>query len=349
MSGSYVMCIRKICRNIASSALIVLVTLLMLELVLQCAAFVLGGRQTAENSPLSDKAKRVVFLGDSHTYGLYLSEQESFPAQLEQLWNAAGSAPQMEAVNLGYPGTNSSRILKSLPAVIDKLKPDVIVVLVGINDFWTAPVSVNDEQDASAHIIDWLFRHSRVFKLCYMLQKQSYNKNLLQVDQSRRQLKYSVEGNAEFLKAVKEGGSLSQFDNDSAVQYDGNEFAIGAIFDPQVSQNSKPMPALKKNLLAIADIAASKQVKILFLTYLNDNPLFVSVNNQYRLLQQKHKAAVLDMSAFYREQCQPAQSCDAYFFPDMHPNAAGYHEMALKILPVLKQVLATEPLNTAVN
>ena len=43
--------------------------------------------------------KRILTVGDSHTYGLYLERHQAYPAQLQQQWDAQPDAP------LGYgPG-----------------------------------------------------------------------------------------------------------------------------------------------------------------------------------------------------------------------------------------------------
>lgn len=320
-----------------------LISLLLLETVLQVGARYMQQQNIQATQALPNAVKRVLFLGDSHTFGLYLPEAESYPRQLERLWATDGAQPLTDFINLGYPGTNSSRIRKSLPDILETMKPDVIVVLVGINDFWTAPVAIDEREEATTNITDWLYQHSRAFQLVYMLQKQAVNKSLLQVDQLPRQYRFSEENNARFIDAVRNNRPRQQSDKDndinSAVQFGSRHFEIGVQFD--ASKKNRPMLALRNNLQAIVDIAIRKHVQVLLLTYMNNKDLFISVNQQYRNLPNLASAELLDLSSFHQEHCPPTGPCDAYFFPDLHPNAAGYHELSVRVLPVLRRMLAT--------
>jgi lysophospholipase L1-like esterase len=321
-----------------ATIIVIFFSLLLLEAVLQLASWYLRqGNNNRHEFLLTDAMHRVVFLGDSHTYGIYLPESDSYPAQLSKMWNEDTSLPKIDVINLGYPGTNSSRILKSLPDVIESLKPDVLVVLVGINDFWMAPVSLDKNETRITRFMDWFRQNSRTFKLIYIVQQNMVNKSKLKVDQSAREWKYSSDLNNAFNEGLRGKRDLKSFDMDSAVQYGEKEFAIGAKFGSE--KISEPMPRLRDNLFSIASFAKEKDIKVLFVTYMNNGPLFASVNGQYKILGKKGRQTVLDLSDFYEKNCQSGLECNAYFFPDMHPNAAGYREMAVRIMPALQQLL----------
>lgn len=63
------------------------VLLLACELLLQLGALVVHGQSRLVPAQWLTGNTRVLALGDSNTYGLYLKEEESWPAQLQQLWN----------------------------------------------------------------------------------------------------------------------------------------------------------------------------------------------------------------------------------------------------------------------
>ncbi|HYG64380.1 MAG TPA: GDSL-type esterase/lipase family protein [Thermoanaerobaculia bacterium] len=82
---------------------------------------------------------RVVFIGDSWTFGLGVSEAESFPSQLEALARQAGAAGpggrrQVEVRNLGLPGYNTMNELAALDFFFDRLRPDAVVICPTAND-----------------------------------------------------------------------------------------------------------------------------------------------------------------------------------------------------------------------
>lgn len=78
---------------------------------------------------------RVVFLGDSWTFGLGVSEEESFPRQVEALANGLGAAKgKVVAINLGLPGYNTLNEVAALEFFYDRLQPDAVVICPTPND-----------------------------------------------------------------------------------------------------------------------------------------------------------------------------------------------------------------------
>ncbi|HKV10640.1 MAG TPA: SGNH/GDSL hydrolase family protein, partial [Thermoanaerobaculia bacterium] len=78
---------------------------------------------------------RVVFLGDSWTFGMGISEEESFPRQFEALANRLGAANgRVVAFNLGLPGYNVGNEVAALEFFYDRLRPDAVVLCPTPND-----------------------------------------------------------------------------------------------------------------------------------------------------------------------------------------------------------------------
>lgn len=140
---------------------------LLLELLLQLGALAVSVTGRERSSGWSTEGLRILAMGDSNTYGLWLEREQAYPAVLEREWNRLYSSPQIEVINLGYPGTNSSRILKDLPAAIEKYSPDLVTMMVGVNDFWIPPSEGVGPRTSGVE--RWLRAHSRVYKLWYML------------------------------------------------------------------------------------------------------------------------------------------------------------------------------------
>ena len=79
---------------------------------------------------------RIVFLGDSCTYGFGLEEPQSLPRRVETLLrkNWGDSAPKIEAVNLAVPGYTSFQGVRQARRHLARLSPDVVVIGFGFND-----------------------------------------------------------------------------------------------------------------------------------------------------------------------------------------------------------------------
>jgi len=86
---------------------------------------------------------RVVFLGDSWTFGMGVRREESFPHQLATLANARRrNGREIEAWSLALPGYNTFNELAALDFFFERLQPDAVVVCPTMNDV-----------DSSGHVL----------------------------------------------------------------------------------------------------------------------------------------------------------------------------------------------------
>jgi hypothetical protein len=78
---------------------------------------------------------RVVFVGDSWTFGLGVSEAQAFPRQVQDLArDHSGSTRPVEAWSLALPGYNLLNEVAALETFADQLQPDAVVFCPTIND-----------------------------------------------------------------------------------------------------------------------------------------------------------------------------------------------------------------------
>jgi len=89
------------------------------------------GRETA----LARRAdvKRIVFVGDSQTWGYGVGDDETIPAQLERLMNDGG-ATRYEALNLGVGGYGTDQAFLKYVLQGRRYAPDIVVLTVFKND-----------------------------------------------------------------------------------------------------------------------------------------------------------------------------------------------------------------------
>jgi lysophospholipase L1-like esterase len=116
----------------------VLLSLILSEGLLQTGAWIVRLR-TAPEPIWTGTNRHVLCLGDSNTYGLFLERSEAYPAVLQQLWNERPSLGTAEILNLGVPGTNSSKLRSLIDRILWALAPDTVLIMIGANDAWTMP------------------------------------------------------------------------------------------------------------------------------------------------------------------------------------------------------------------
>ena len=91
-----------------------------------CFCLLAGCTQSAKLPPLAGDGVLLAF-GDSLTFGTGAAEGESYPAVLERLTGH-------KVLNYGVPGEISAAGLARLPAVLEREKPDLLILCHGAND-----------------------------------------------------------------------------------------------------------------------------------------------------------------------------------------------------------------------
>jgi len=85
---------------------------------------------------------RIVCFGDSSTFGIGATMEDTWPSQLQELLqqdDAFGdltSDRRFEVINAGVPGYTSYQGLQYMRQEIDRLQPDIVMASYANNDFW---------------------------------------------------------------------------------------------------------------------------------------------------------------------------------------------------------------------
>lgn len=321
--------LKKILLLLGKGGMICLITLLLLEIVLQVASRFIEKRPhpfTGKEAPLDGKL-RIVMMGDSNTYGLYLKEDESYPSVFEKKWNARHPDQPVEVINLGFPGTNSSRVLKSIPDVIQTFSPDVITVMVGVNDYWMAPVETKEAINTVSPFLVWCREHVRIYKLMYMLRRQFYQPDKLEIDDEGRHLQFDENRLEQYKKSLDGGAPPVVGDKPFSIRYGDTRFDIGYILD--VGRDENPAEDMKQNLIRMADVANAHGIKLVFISYAFYEYPQKMANWQMKAVSKSHGVDLINVAKIFRQECGLGEvRCQQLFFPDYHPSAEGYRVIA---------------------
>ncbi len=93
----------------------------------------LGWRGSREYSEKKHSTFRILFLGDSFTYGIGVNDAQTFAARVEKTLNADHLS--VEVMNAGCPGKGTDYELKLFQTVGYKFHPDLTVLCFFCNDF----------------------------------------------------------------------------------------------------------------------------------------------------------------------------------------------------------------------
>ena len=287
-----------------------LILLVTLEAGLQIAARLLKDESRAGIARFVTQRQRVLFLGDSNTYGLYVEHSQAYPAVFERAWNERYADRPIEVVNLAYPGTNSSRILRELPHILRSFRPDTIVLMVGSNDYWTTPVAPAEASSFAMRAGEWLWDWSRVYRLLFMLRRTVAARSELSIEANER-------------------------GNEAMLRYGGDSIVLGFEGRPAYAAFQTPMisDALVANLNAISKSTREAGVRLLLLTYPAERRFYGPANKQIRRVAEEASIPLVDLAARFRPE-RKTGSCDL-LFGDLHPTVSGHALAAEHLLETL--------------
>ena len=146
---------------------------LLLESALHLTGFALK-RLTSRASDATKEAGafRILCIGDSNTYGAGVERHEAYPAQLERALTEAHPIRNFEVLNLGVPGSNSSQVLHRLPTYVSHYRPDLLIVLTGVNDFWNVSEREEVLEQTALDRLHALLSWSSLYRLALLVREE---------------------------------------------------------------------------------------------------------------------------------------------------------------------------------
>jgi lysophospholipase L1-like esterase len=357
-------------RYVSTFLIGLLIVLLLLEVILQAGALLVKENAWRAKAHWLTGHVRVLALGDSNTYGLYLPAEESYPAQLEKQWNAQHPDLPIEMINLGYPGTNSFRLLANLPDILDTFKPDLVLLMIGFNDFWTPVETITTLRTPSW--TEKILYHSRVYKLGYMLWQNYFAKqHAAPVDTGERMLgglsgvnlsaaeirsieqetglaladietgKVDVANNAE-LKTKLETALRQVMDERkqhaakpdilNTVKVGEKTFSLG-IAEGAMAGNSKQM---EQNLMAMLELLRAHNMPYFLLDYPSNHGYYPAANRKIQKVAEQTHSRFIRLDNTFTPECRnKPESCPELFFYDGHATAKGNAAVSATVIKSL--------------
>ncbi|HEB91577.1 MAG TPA: hypothetical protein ENI85_18525 [Deltaproteobacteria bacterium] len=157
---------RKLKPHLLRILLFTVVLFVTLEIGLQMAAIILPRFLVRSDDPVSGvEGTTILCVGDSHTFGAPLPEEDAYPSQLRRRLNRDPRLPAVRVVNLGIPGQNSAMVANRLEAQIERYRPDLVIVWVGLNNSWNfSEFDLARSEGSDIRWRQWLL-HSKVLRL----------------------------------------------------------------------------------------------------------------------------------------------------------------------------------------
>lgn len=278
---------------------------LIIEAILQIGALVVSSRQPGLGSWTDKGALRVLAVGDSNTYGLHLTDRDqAYPKVLQKMWNARFPQRPIEVINAGVPGTNSSKLRNEFPALLRTFHPDVVTIMIGVNDFWTEPEAIRPLDAENAEEPFSLWKYSRLYRLIYMIMRAA--------DQPEVEVEFA---NPEEYRP-----------NRGAVRYGEETFDLG-----WTRQAAGTVPGWEErhtdNCKVLVDQARAAGASVIFLTYASPSPSYAAASLMVRKAAESTGTPLVDVQPVFQLPC-PQGDCRDLYYPSQHPTAKGHRLIA---------------------
>jgi len=148
-------------RRLFSVILGILLFFIFLELGLRIFGFLyINSKRVKNTSDVNPEAIRIVFLGDSWTFGSDAPAGKGYVNIFEKLLKGQFPDKNIQIFNYAYPSSNSSQNTMLFLNKILQIKPHILIALIGINNGWNVSDILNVQK-----IMDCLYYNLQSTKI----------------------------------------------------------------------------------------------------------------------------------------------------------------------------------------
>ncbi|MFT5387039.1 MAG: tetratricopeptide (TPR) repeat protein [Lysobacterales bacterium] len=141
----------------------IFLVLIILEFFLRLSGFLYLSFQERDNKELLKQKDtiRIMCIGESTTA---LGGKDSYPTQLQEILNDRVENKKYVVINKGIPGIDSNTIITNLSEWIQQYNPNIVVVMMGINNHNSFVVSKETNNK-----IEMLFKKTKIYKVYHFI------------------------------------------------------------------------------------------------------------------------------------------------------------------------------------
>jgi lysophospholipase L1-like esterase len=313
---------RRLARGAVLALGSLLAALVLLELSLQLASRFVGDRSGAWRAGAT---RRVLCVGDSHTYGALVRRQEAFPAQLQRLLEE--SEPGVwSVVNLGVPGLSSTQVRNRLPVWLSRYQPDVVVAWSGVNDSWNVS-EVEETQGGLRLALEQLALRSRVYRLL----RVKLHDLALERDAARGRRVWEI-AKVEGAHSLEETWTVRR---DGRIERITHERLAPNRYAPDAEVEARA----ESDYAAMAQITDAAGARLVLVEYPLDAGMFAAANRAMRRVGERLAIPVVDSKA---SQARVPPEQHEWLWAG-HPNGAIYREIAIDAEKVVREAAGPPP------
>jgi lysophospholipase L1-like esterase len=198
--------------------------------------------------------------------------------------------------------------VNGLPGWIETFRPDVVTVLVGVDDAWTIPSPPQEGPAPARGIVE---RHSRAYRAFLLLRRRLHPV----------ELETSIDPTGTFDR----GGGRARY----------GDVEVPFRWTRRTAPDRRWHAQLDANLRELIRQGRELGVQLVLLTYPTELDDYGPANSIVRLAAHGADAALVDLAKMFGPSC-PVPECPELLLPDHHPNARGHRRIAEMLLQRLR-------------
>lgn len=120
--------------------LVIVFVILILEVTLHVWGILYLNKFYTESKlreKINSESRMILCLGESSTIGIWVSQNDSYPAQLERMLRSYFDTDNIHVVVPPHVGQNTSQMANRIRQYIKLYRPEVIVMMAGCNNHWS--------------------------------------------------------------------------------------------------------------------------------------------------------------------------------------------------------------------
>lgn len=165
----------RIPRFLGSLILVLIMSLLLGELGLRLLGLFQDHRLRSVTE-ISRGSFRIVFLGNSHTYGQGVRPEETYSKVLENFFRKEAPSAKVEVIQLGIVNGTTRKLLQRMKSFLPKTRPQLVVMMAGEANTWNRQGFSDYVAEARGHGAETFdlkefLSHSYVLKWIYSLKE----------------------------------------------------------------------------------------------------------------------------------------------------------------------------------
>jgi lysophospholipase L1-like esterase len=298
---------------------VVAATLVLAEATLQIASWLVHDRETVWRA---GSVRRVLCVGDSHTYGTGVSAREAYPGRLQEVLD--GRAPGVySVVNKGVPGFSTTQVRSRLSTLVGRLHPDVVIVWCGANDAWNR---LETAADASwRERLEGFAMRSRLYRLVVVA---LHDRSLAPDTEAANRADARPR-----LVMPKPGWKHQPPDVQQTVMW-GDVVEQVEYHTGEARENAEIVKVAATDYEAMIVFARANGLPIAFVTYPTEVSVSGPVNEAVRDVTARLDVPRVESAVSITR----VPAADAKFLWALHPNAAMYAEIARDVADVVMRL-----------